>query len=87
MKIDEIIDRNDLKLKHITGEYLKYNHHSPDDVVYAILSKNRKSMKMQDIIKIFGEEKTQCIEDLVSEMKILGFVSVSDTEDRTVSLL
>lgn len=87
MKVHELVDKNDLRLKHITGEYLKYKTHSPDDVVYAILSKNKKSMKMKDLIKIFGDEKAEHIEELIADMVFMGYLSVTDDEEKTISLL
>ena len=87
MKIDELVDKQDLKIKHISGEYLHYTTQSIDDVVYAILSKGRKSMKFNDIVKIFGEEKRDQLWSLIDDMLAMGYVSVTGEEDKTISLL
>lgn len=87
MKIDELVDKQDLKIKHISGEYLHYTNHSIDDIVYAILSKGRKSMKFNDIVKVFGEEKRDQLNALVDDMVSLGYASVIGEEDKTISLL
>jgi hypothetical protein len=87
MKIDELVDKQDLKIKHISGEYLHYTTHSIDDIVYAILSKGRKSMKFNDIVKVFGEEKRDQLSSLVDDMVSLGYASVTGEEDKTISLL
>ena len=87
MKIDELVDKQDLKIKHISGEYIKYTNNSIDDVVYSILSKGRKSMKFNDIVKMFGEEKRDQLNALVDDMVAMGYASVAGEEDKTISLL
>lgn len=87
MKIDELVDKQDLKIKHISGEYLHYTNQSIDDIVYCILSKGRKSMKFNDIVKVFGEEKRDQLRLLVDDMISMGYASTTGEEDKTVSLL
>lgn len=75
---EKLVDQNDLKIKHATGEYVNLSSVEPDDIVFFMLSKNKKKMKSSDIIKFFGEDKKETtitsIDFLVSD----NCVTISD---------
>lgn len=56
---EKLVDQNDLKIKHATGEYVNLSSVEPDDIIFFMLSKNKKKMKASDIVKFFGEEKEE----------------------------
>ena len=62
MDIIEIYDKNDLKVKHASGEYKNLiNAPEPDDMIHYFISSKKKFVIVEDLIKFFGDEKTDKI--------------------------
>jgi len=66
-----MIDKTNLKLKYLTGQYLNLETIEPDDIIFFVMSKNKKSMNIEDIRKTVAnteykmKEFDVCIQNLV----------------------
>lgn len=66
-----MIDINNLKLKYITGQYLNLNTIEPDDILFFMINKNKKQMKLEEVRKSVANseqkdaEFDECIKKLI----------------------
>lgn len=71
-----MIDVNNLKLKYITGQYLNLDTIEPDDVLFFMINKNKKSMKLDEVRKsVANSEKKdnefdECVNQLTESNKV-----------------
>lgn len=78
---DKIIDYDDLKVKHISGEYVNLpSAPEPDDILYWCKSKKKKIFTTDDMTKTFGEEK---MEQITKSLEFLDFNNYLKTIDKT----
>lgn len=71
-----MIDKNNLKIKYLSGQYLNMDMIEPDDILFFMLSKNKISMKLDEVRKLVAnsEEKDaefdSCIKQLTESNEI-----------------
>lgn len=57
-----LIEKKDLKVKHLSGEYMNLpSAPEPEDIVYYMVSKKKKQITKEDLVEFFGEEKNEII--------------------------
>lgn len=72
------IDPNNLKVKHISGQYkVLPSSPEPDDILFYCFSKKRKQFTKEELIKFFGEEQIKNIEESIR------FLDVNDCLQKT----
>lgn len=58
------------KLKHISGTYkLLPDSPTPEDIVYYCKSNRKKTIKIDDLIKYFGEDKSEIIKKSLTKLQ------------------
>ncbi len=58
------------KLKHVSGTYkLLPDSPSPEDILYYCKSNKKKTIKLDDLIKYFGEDKTETIKKTITKLQ------------------
>jgi hypothetical protein len=64
-----LVDFDDLKIKHLTGEYqFMPSAPEPEDVIYYCYQKKKKIFTMAELIEFFGEEKTEIIKESIKHL-------------------
>ena len=78
--IGSILNINDLKIKHITGEYLNLSQVEPDDVVYYIVSKNRKVIDETTVRSalVNTEDKVESYNNSIQYLLENGIIALTD---------
>ena len=79
MSEEKLIDYNDLKVKHLSGEYMNLpSAPEPDDILYWCKSKKKKIFTTSDMIKMFGEEKLEQIEKTMEFLDFNNYIKIID---------
>ena len=80
MQYSSILNINDLKIKHITGEYLNLSQVEPDDVVYYIISKNRKVIDEATVRSVLAntEDKVESYNNSIQYLLENGIITLTD---------
>lgn len=80
MQYNSILNTNDLKIKHITGEYVNLSQVEPDDIVYYILAKNRKTLEESAVrsVLVQTEDKTESYDNALQYLLDNGIITITD---------
>ena len=80
MQYSSILNINDLKIKHMTGEYLNLSQVEPDDVVYYIVSKNRKVIDETTVRSalVNTEDKVESYNNSIQYLLENGIIALTD---------
>lgn len=75
------------KLRHTTGAYLHLaSSPTEEDMIFLLSSKKQKAMSMSDIIKSFGEHKTDAIESVLRLLNTKMLINRSGENNDIISL-
>ena len=80
MRYNSILNVNDLKIKHITGEYVNLSQVEPDDIVYYILTKNRKTLE-ESIVRsalVQTEDKAESYDNALQYLLDNDIITITD---------
>ena len=80
MQYNSILNINDLKIKHITGEYVNLSQVEPDDIVYYILAKNRKTLE-ESVVRsalVQTEDKAESYDNALQYLLDNGIIAITD---------
>lgn len=82
-----MIDTNNLKLKYITGQYLNLDTIEPDDILFFMINKNKKSMKLDEVRKSVtnSEQKDTEFDSCIQRLIESNDVCVEDDVIKIIS--
>lgn len=81
MSEETIIDFSDLKVKHLSEQYMNLpSAPEPDDILYWCKSKKKKQFNTHDLIRVFGADKLEQIEKTMQWLDFNNYTKILDKE-------
>jgi len=82
-----MVDVNNLKLKYITGQYLNLDTIEPDDILFFLINKNKKSMKLEEVRKSVAnsEQKENEFDSCIARLIESNNIRVEDGNIKIIS--
>jgi len=86
-KYKDVIDQSNLKIKHMTGQYVNLpNAPQPDDVLYLFLKGAKKILPIDTIAREFGEDRIRETRAAVNALVEMGFAEIEKVKTEGVEM-